>query len=106
MHIVIRQYEVEPDAVEEISRRVRDGFAPYVSQVLPGFVEYYWIKASDGSLVSLSIFEDEAVALASTKVAAGYVRDHLGTANLKPPKVLEGEVFARIVGPATQGGKH
>ena len=106
MHIVIRQYEVEPDAAEEVSRRVRDGFGPYVSQVLPGFVEYYWIKASDGSVVSLSIFEDEAVALASTKVAAGYIRDHLGSATLKPPRVIEGEVFARIVGQAAQGGKH
>ncbi len=97
MHIVIRQYKVDPAVVDDVTRRVREGFAPYISQVMPGFVEYYWIDAGDGNLISLSIFEDQAVAQASTKVAAGYVRDHLASIIGEAPNVIEGEVFVRVV---------
>ena len=102
MHIVIRQYKVEPEVVADVTRRVREGFAPYISQVMPGFVEYYWIDAGDGNLISLSIFEDQAVAQASTKVAAGYVRDHLASLVGDPPNVIEGEVFVRVGGQERQ----
>ena len=70
MHVVIRHYKIEPDAIEAVNHRVREGFAPYISNVMPGFVEYYWVNAGDGSLISLSIFEDQAVAEVSTKIAA------------------------------------
>ena len=100
MHVVIRQYKIEPDAVEAVTRRVREGFAPYISNVMPGFVEYYWINAGNGDLISLSFFEDQAVAQVSTQLAAAYIREHLSTLVQNPPEVIEGEVIVRVVGSA------
>ena len=98
MHIVIRRYKLELDAVEAVTRVVREGFAPYISRVMPGFVEYYWIDAGDGDLISLSIFEDPVVASASTQVAEGYIERHLSDLVRDPPEVIEGEVILRVVG--------
>ncbi len=38
MHVVIRHYKIEPDAIEAVNHRIREGFAPYISNVMPGFV--------------------------------------------------------------------
>ncbi len=97
MHVVIRQYKIEPDAVETVTRRVREGFAPYISSVMPGFVEYCWINAGNGILISLSFFEDQDVAGVSTQLAAAYVREHLSALVPNPPEVTEGEVIVRVV---------
>lgn len=98
MHVVIRQYQVEPNAVEIVTQHVQEGFAPFVRDILPGFVEYYWIDAGDGDLISLSIFEDPVVASASTQVAEGYIQRHLADLVRDPPEVIEGEVILRVVG--------
>ena len=39
MYAVIRQYQIPLDAVEAVTRRVREGFARFISRVMPGFVE-------------------------------------------------------------------
>ena len=98
MHVVIRHYKIEPEAIEAVNHRIREGFAPYISNVMPGFVEYYWVNLGNGSLMSFSIFEDQAVAEASTKIAATYVKEHLSTQIRNSPEVIEGEVIVRVVG--------
>ena len=98
MYAVIRQYQIPLDAVEAVTRQVCEGFAPFVSRVMPGFVEYYWIDTGDGELISLSIFEDEAIAKASTQIAGAYARDHLSKLVIEPPTVIEGEVIVRVDG--------
>ncbi len=102
MHVVIRQYQVAPDAVEVVTRRIRTGFAPYISAVMPGFVEYYWINAGDGVLISLSIFAEETSARASSQVAAAYIREHLARELPDAPIVQAGEVLVRVVGASGQ----
>ncbi len=99
MYAVIRQYQIPLDAVEAVTRRVREGFAPFISNVMPGFVEYCWIDAGNGTLVSVSLFEDRAVAEASTQIAAAYIREHLAALVPHPPQVIEGEVIVRVLGP-------
>ena len=99
MYAVIRQYQVPLDAVEAVTRQVREGFAPFISNVMPGFVEYCWIDMGHGTLVSVSVFEDRAVAEASTQMAAAYIREHLAALVPHPPQVLEGEVIVRVLGP-------
>jgi hypothetical protein len=102
MHVVIRQYQVAPDAVEVVTRRIRAGFAPYISAVMPGFVEYSWIDAGDGVLISISIFAEETSARASSQVAAAYIREHLARELPHAPVVQAGEVLVRVVGAAGQ----
>ena len=37
MHLAIRYYRVDPDSVEEVMRRVDEGFVPIISSA-PGFL--------------------------------------------------------------------
>jgi quinol monooxygenase YgiN len=97
MYVAIRQYRISPTAVDEVTRQVQEGFLPLIRQT-PGFVEYYWLNAGNGYLVSLSIFQDQAAAEASTELAAEYIRQHLATLVRNPPDVTEGEVLIHQVG--------
>ncbi len=99
MYAVIRQYQIPLDAVEAVTRQVCEGFAPFVSRVMPGFVEYCWIDAGNGTLLSVSVFEDRGVAEVSTQIAAAYIREHLAGLVPQPPQVIEGEVIVRVLGP-------
>ncbi len=103
MHVVIRQYQLEPDAIEAITPQIRENVTHHYSKILPGFIEYCLIDAGHGHLIALSIFEDKAVAEASTYVAAGYIRDHLSTFVRTSPQVSEGEVIVRVTGQGEQG---
>ena len=102
MYAVIRQYQIPLEAVEAVTRQVSEGFAPFISKVMPGFVEYCWIDAGNGKLISISVFEDRAVAEVSTEMAAADVREHLAGLVANPPEVLAGEVIVRIVGQLEQ----
>ena len=102
MHVVIRQYQLEPDAIEAITPQIRENVTHHYSKILPGFIEYCVIDAGHGHLIALSIFEDKAVAEASTHVAAGYVQDHLSAFIHNPPQVTEGEVITRVLGQTGQ----
>ena len=102
MFVAIRQYKIRLDAVETVTRQIQDGFIPLISQA-PGFVEYYWLNAGNGFVVSLSIFEDQAGAAQSTEMATDYIRQHLATLFRNPPEVIEGEVLLHHAGGRGQG---
>ena len=97
MYVAIRQYRISPAAVDEVTRQVQEGFLPLIRQT-PGFVEYYWLNAGNGYLVSLSFFQDQAAAEASTELAADYIRQHLAALVRNPPQVTEGEVLIHQIG--------
>ena len=98
MHVVIRQYQLEPATIEPITEQTRAKVKHYYSKILPGFIEYCLIDAGNGHLIALNIFADKVVAEASTRVAAGYVRDHLSTSIHTPQQVSDGEVIVSVVG--------
>ena len=102
MHFVMRQYQVEPSAVDVIAARMRQSITHHFSQVLPGFIEYCLIDVGNGRLLALAIFEDQAVAEGSADVAAGYVRDHLSAFVAEIPEPTEGTVVVRVTGEAQQ----
>ena len=96
MFVAVRRYKIRLDAVDDVTRHVQAGYVPIVSQV-PGFVEYYWVNAGNGLLVSVGVFADQAAAETSTRLAADYVREHLAALVRNPPEVLEGEVLLHTV---------
>ena len=58
---------------------------------IDGFKAYYLVRTADGA-ASVSVFEDEAGANASTSAAAAWIRDNLPDAPDAPPQVSAGEV--------------
>jgi hypothetical protein len=100
MYAAIRRYEIpDPDAVEELTQRLKEGFLPIISEV-PGFVAYYAVYEGefsglyegDAVLTTVSIFEDLADAQRSTDVAADYVKQNLASLLPQAPTATVGDV--------------
>ena len=91
MYVSVRRYKMEPGSVDELMRRVEEGFVPIVSKG-PGFVAYYALDAGDGVVASISVFEDQAGAEESNRMAADWVRENLASLLPNPPEVTAGEV--------------
>ncbi len=91
MYIAIRRYRVPLDAVDEVTQQVETGFLPLLKQ-RPGFMEYYWLNAGNGYMISVGMFADRDAAEESTRMAADYVRQFIPVLARNPPEVSEGEV--------------
>ncbi len=92
MFASVRRYEIDPASLDELKGRVEEGFIPVVSGV-PGFVAYYVVRAGDGEVVSINIFEDEAGADESTRRAADWVGENLASLLPNAPEVAAGDVI-------------
>jgi len=92
MYAAVRRYEgITDDA--KAGHMVGESFVPLLEQI-PGFVAYYWIDAGDGTMASLSVFEDRAGADQSVEVAHEWVAQNAPGLFPNPPRVTEGEVVA------------
>jgi Antibiotic biosynthesis monooxygenase len=86
---VIRRYRIDPRNLERIVDRARNGFLPLVTH-LPGFATYSILDAGKGTLVTLGGFTTPAGATESTRAAATFVKEHLGTLVPDAPEVTSG----------------
>ena len=100
MHAAIRQYQVDPGSVDEITRGVNEGLLPIIKEVY-GFQAYYALDAGGGRLATISVFDDQAGAEESTRMAADWIRQNMASLVPDPPEVLEGDV---VVHDAASGG--
>lgn len=93
-YAVVRRYEgLDPRSIEEVARRVNEGLVPILSQI-PGFKAYCALHTGSGVVASISIFEDQAGADASTRKAAVWVEQHLASLVPHPPQFTAGTVIA------------
>ena len=93
MYAVIRRYQFDPSASEEVDHQVRETLVPLLKAV-PGFVTYYWLNSGEGFGASLSVFDNKEGAEASVRVAANFVQQELSGITISKPEILEGEVQA------------
>lgn len=94
MYASVRRYDgVDPGSVDEVMRLVGEegGFASIISKA-PGFIAYYALDAGDGVVASISVFEDQAGAEESNRMAADWVKEHLASLLPNPPEVTAGEI--------------
>jgi hypothetical protein len=91
MYATVRRYEGVTNP-REAARQVEEAFLPLVTRI-PGFVDYYWVDAGGGVMLSTTVFEDKAGADESNRTAAGVVKDKLAKILPKPPQITEGEVI-------------
>ncbi len=92
MYAVIRRYQFDPLKSDEVNRKVRDILVPLV-QKAPGFVGYYWLDTGEGVGASVTVFENEAGAEDSVRLAADFAQKHLAGIVGKP-EVTIGKVQA------------
>jgi hypothetical protein len=92
MYAAVRRYEgIKDDA--EAARLVGESFVPLLENV-KGFVAYYWIDAGEGTMASLSVFDDKTGADESVKLAHQWIEDNAPGLFPNPPRVTEGEVVS------------
>lgn len=92
MYATIRRYEGVTNP-SQVARRTDEGFVPLISQI-PGFLAYYWVDAGNSVMVSTSIFEEQASAEASNRLAADWAQQNIATLLPNPPQISMGEVVA------------
>jgi len=88
----IRRYSVRRGSVEELSRRVQEGFVPLVRQ-MKGFRGYYLINGGPDVLITISVFDSADEAFASNEKAADWVRNNALEATRGLPEVMVGDVL-------------
>jgi hypothetical protein len=91
MYASVRRYETDPGSVDELMRRVEEGFVPIISKA-PGFVAYYALDAGEGVVASITVFEDQAGAEESDRMAADWVKENVASLLPTPPEVTAGDV--------------
>ena len=94
MHAAVRIYQAEPGSVDEVIRGINEGFLPIIKDA-SGFQAYYALDAGLDRLATVSVFEDQAGAEESTRMAADWIRENNMASMLPtPPEVVQGEVGA------------
>jgi hypothetical protein len=92
MYTSIRPYNITNVAtVDEITRRVKEGFVPIISQT-PGFIALYLANAEEGVVVSISVFGDQAGAEESNRRAAEWVKQNMAQVFAGAPQITVGQV--------------
>jgi len=97
MFAVIRRYNLHERPSDQIDQRVREGFVPLIAR-LPGFVSYNLVRSTDGTMVSISVFETREAAEQSTRLASDWAHDHVPSLVRNAPVILSGEVIVSQAG--------
>jgi heme-degrading monooxygenase HmoA len=91
MYMAIRSYKYKAGAFDQINKAVESGFVSIVSKA-PGFIAYHLVNTGNNTLATVSLFESQAGADESTRMAADWVRENLAALVEGPPEVKAGEV--------------
>ncbi len=91
MYASVRRYKTSPGAASEIARRVNQGFVPIISKA-PGFVAYYVVDGGNDVAASISVFQNQAGAEESNRMAADWVKKNIASLFSGPPEITAGEV--------------
>ncbi len=91
MYASIRRYHVDPASINQVVKRIEEGFLPILSGG-PGFKAYCVVDAGEGVVATISVFESQAGAEESTKMAASWVKENLAALLPNPPQITAGSV--------------
>ena len=91
MHATSRRYEGLSTG-HEVTRRLEEGGFVQLLKGITGFVGCYLVDAGDGTLGSVTGFEDQAGAQESNRLASEFVTDQLSDLGMNPPQVNAGDV--------------
>ena len=96
MHAILNRYEgVDASRTIELTKKVNETLIPRLSK-LPGFDGYFLIEAGNNVMTSISLFDTQAHADESARLASSWVRDEkLESVLPNAPMVTFGEVVAK-----------
>jgi len=97
MYAAIRQIKVQPGSVDEVVQLAERGLVPLIRSV-PGFVEFVGVQVGEDIALTVSLFETQEQAEASTRRAAEWIKQNMAPFAAGPHQILAvGEVRFRTV---------
>jgi quinol monooxygenase YgiN len=97
VHAAVRKYKVDPDQIDELSRRIASDFVPQVSQE-PGFAAYHVINAGNGIVITVTLGDDGEAVERSMDTAATFVQDKLSDIGVERVEAAHGDVTVSETG--------
>ncbi len=91
MHASIRRYRMAAGSLDDLMHRVDVEFADRLQQAL-GLLGYQAVDTGDGTVTTITLFEDEAACRRAEAVAEA-VRESLSEFQVECTDVLTGEVM-------------
>jgi hypothetical protein len=88
----IRRYRLQRGSMEDLTRRVDEGFAEDIGR-RPGFVAYEFMDCGDGEIVTLTVFRDADQAEASRELAQRWTEENLQDLEFRRLEALRGEIL-------------
>jgi heme-degrading monooxygenase HmoA len=92
MFASIKRYRLQRGSMEELARRVDEGFAEEIGRQ-PGFVAYEFIDCRDGEIMTLSVFREVEQAEASRALAQRWTAENLHDLEFGRLESLRGEIL-------------
>ena len=96
MYASIRQGKAKAGMAEELTRRIKEGAIPIVSDV-EGFMAYYVVHAPDDTVTAISIFKDFAGAEDSNRRAVAWIGQSLAPLLVGPATAFAGPVIVHTL---------
>jgi hypothetical protein len=109
MFASIRRYRLQSGSMDELTRRVDEGFAEQIS-AQPGFVSYEFVDCGDDEVMTISVFREADEAEASRDLAARWSDENLKDLEFTRGEALRGAIFVsraarEMLEPGHTGGK-
>jgi hypothetical protein len=92
MFVSIRRCRMHRGSVEELARRVDEGFAEQIS-AQPGFVSYEFVDCGEGEFMTVSIFDFATGARDSRELALRWAQEHRHDVDFLRTEALHGEIY-------------
>jgi hypothetical protein len=96
VYAAIRQGKAKTGMAEELTRRIKEGAIPIISDV-QGFMAYYVVYAPDDTVTAISIFNDYAGAEESNRRALTWIEQNLAPLLTGPATALAGPVIVHTL---------
>src|SRR5947199_5055153 len=89
MYAAIRQARAKTGMAEELTRRIKDGAIPIISDV-EGFMAYYVVYAPDDTVTAISLFNNYAGAEEANRRALTWIDQNLTPLLVGPATAVAG----------------
>jgi hypothetical protein len=96
MFTTVRLYRCDPADAAEVAHRA-DEFADDIAGE-PGFDGYEVVDCGDGTLITITVFDDRETAERSTEMAARFVSEKMGDISIERKGAFTGEVLVNRAG--------
>jgi hypothetical protein len=96
MYAAIRQGKAKTGMVEELTRRIKEGAIPIVSDV-EGFMGYYVVYAPDDTITAISLFNNFASAEEANRRVLAWIEKDLSPLLTGPATAMAGPVIVHTL---------